>query len=57
MFVHVERETDDGLIVSGAKVVATGSAITHYNFIAQTALPIKKREFAVVAPCRWTRPA
>ena len=29
VFVHVEKERDDGLVVSGAKVVATGSAITH----------------------------
>ena len=35
VYVHVERETDAGLIVSGAKVVATGSALTHYNFLAQ----------------------
>ncbi|HTF55006.1 MAG TPA: 4-hydroxyphenylacetate 3-hydroxylase N-terminal domain-containing protein, partial [Pseudonocardia sp.] len=28
IFMHVEEERDDGLIVSGAKVVATGSAIT-----------------------------
>lgn len=48
IFVHVEQERDDGLIVSGAKVVATGSAITHYNFIAHYGLPIKKREFALV---------
>jgi 4-hydroxyphenylacetate 3-monooxygenase len=48
VFVHVEEERDDGLIVSGAKVVATGSAITHYNFIAHYGLPIKKREFALV---------
>jgi 4-hydroxyphenylacetate 3-monooxygenase len=49
VFVHVERETDNGLVVSGAKVVATGSALTHYNFIAHYGLPIKKREFALVA--------
>jgi 4-hydroxyphenylacetate 3-monooxygenase len=48
VFMHVEEERDDGLIVSGAKVVATGSAITHYNFIAHYGLPIKKREFALV---------
>ena len=48
VFMHVESERDDGLIVSGAKVVATGSAITHYNFIAHYGLPIKKREFALV---------
>ena len=34
VYVHVEKETDAGLIVSGAKVVATGSALTHANFIA-----------------------
>ncbi|WP_410569606.1 4-hydroxyphenylacetate 3-hydroxylase family protein [Amycolatopsis sp. cmx-4-61] len=49
VFVHVEKETDAGLVVSGAKVVATGSALTHYNFIAHYGLPIKKREFALVA--------
>jgi 4-hydroxyphenylacetate 3-monooxygenase len=32
-YVHVEKETDAGLIVSGAKVVATGSAMTHYTYI------------------------
>src|SRR5438552_3424827 len=34
VYVHVEKETDAGLVVSGAKVVATGSALTHANFIA-----------------------
>jgi 4-hydroxyphenylacetate 3-monooxygenase len=48
VFMHVDEERDDGLVVSGAKVVATGSAITHYNFIAHYGLPIKKREFALV---------
>jgi 4-hydroxyphenylacetate 3-monooxygenase len=49
VYVHVERETDAGLVVSGAKVVATNSALTNYNFIAHYGLPIKKREFALVA--------
>ncbi|WP_436393724.1 4-hydroxyphenylacetate 3-hydroxylase family protein [Amycolatopsis sp. MEPSY49] len=49
VFVHVEEERDDGLVVSGAKVVATGSALTHGNFIAHYGLPVKKREFALVA--------
>jgi 4-hydroxyphenylacetate 3-monooxygenase len=35
VFVHITRETDAGLRVSGAKVVATSSALTHYNFLAQ----------------------
>ena len=34
--VHVRRETDAGLIVSGAKVVATSAALCHYNFVGQT---------------------
>ncbi|WP_243718178.1 4-hydroxyphenylacetate 3-hydroxylase N-terminal domain-containing protein [Actinomadura sp. 7K534] len=49
VFVHVERETDAGVVVSGAKVVATASALTHYNFIAHYGLPIKDRRFALVA--------
>jgi 4-hydroxyphenylacetate 3-monooxygenase len=48
VFMKVEKETDSGLIVSGAKVVATGSAITNYNFIAHYGLPIKKKEFALI---------
>ncbi|GAA1997267.1 4-hydroxyphenylacetate 3-hydroxylase family protein [Catenulispora subtropica] len=49
VFIHAEAETDAGLVVSGAKVVATGSALTHYNFIAHYGLPIRKREYALVA--------
>src|SRR6202045_1596050 len=49
VYMHVEKETDGGLIVSGAKVVATTSTLTHYNFIANNgALPIKTKEFAFV---------
>ena len=48
VFVHVEEERDNGLIISGAKVVATGSAITHLNFIAHYGLPLKKKEFALI---------
>ncbi|NKQ52282.1 Pyoverdin chromophore biosynthetic protein pvcC [Amycolatopsis sp. K13G38] len=48
VFMHVEEENDKGLVVSGAKVVATGSAITHFNFLAHYGLPIKKREYALV---------
>jgi 4-hydroxyphenylacetate 3-monooxygenase len=49
VYVHAERETDAGVIVSGAKVVATSSALTHFNFIAHWGLPIKDRKFALVA--------
>jgi 4-hydroxyphenylacetate 3-monooxygenase len=49
VYVHVERETDNGLVVSGAKVVATGSALTNYNFVAHYgAAPIKTKEFALI---------
>src|SRR5437667_146083 len=49
VYMHVEKETDAGLIVSGAKVVATTSTLTHYNFIANNgALPIKTKDFAFV---------
>jgi 4-hydroxyphenylacetate 3-monooxygenase len=56
IFMHVEEERDDGLIVSGAKVVATGSAITHYNFIAHYGLPIKKKEFALICTVPMNTP-
>jgi 4-hydroxyphenylacetate 3-monooxygenase len=49
VYMHVEEERDDGLIVSGAKVVATTSTLTNYIFIGHNgALPIKTREFALV---------
>jgi 4-hydroxyphenylacetate 3-monooxygenase len=49
VYMHVEKETDGGLIISGAKVVATTSTLTHYNFIANNgALPIKTKPFAFV---------
>ncbi|XXX80222.1 4-hydroxyphenylacetate 3-hydroxylase N-terminal domain-containing protein [Sorangium sp. So ce134] len=48
VFVHVERETDRGIVVSGAKVVATGSALTNYTFISQYAtLPIQDEALAL----------
>jgi 4-hydroxyphenylacetate 3-monooxygenase len=47
VYMHVEKETDAGLMVSGAKVVATGSAFTHYNFIGNYGpLPVKTKEFS-----------
>jgi 4-hydroxyphenylacetate 3-monooxygenase len=35
VYVHVVDERDDGMIVSGAKMLATGSALTHATFVAQ----------------------
>ncbi|HTV89023.1 MAG TPA: 4-hydroxyphenylacetate 3-hydroxylase N-terminal domain-containing protein [Stellaceae bacterium] len=37
VYVTIEQETDAGVIVSGAKVVATAAALTHYNFLGQNA--------------------
>jgi len=53
VFVHVVRETDNGIVVRGAKVVATASALTHDIFIAHAGVsPVAKREFALafIAP-------
>src|ERR1700691_5866963 len=36
VYVSVQQETDGGIIVSGAKVVATSAAITHYNYMGQS---------------------
>ncbi len=35
VYISIEKETDAGIYVSGAKVVATSSALTHYNFLGQ----------------------
>jgi 4-hydroxyphenylacetate 3-monooxygenase len=49
VYMHVVDETDAGLVVSGAKVVATTSSLTHYNYRATPgALPIKTKPFAFV---------
>jgi aromatic ring hydroxylase len=47
--VHVEKETDAGIIVSGAKVVATGSALTNATFVAHNGLiPVQDRQYACI---------
>jgi aromatic ring hydroxylase len=49
IYAHATRETDAGIHVTGAKVVATGSALTHFIFIAHVGLlPIQDRNFALV---------
>src|SRR5215469_10605159 len=46
---HVEQETDAGIVVSGAKVVATGSVLTNYTFVAHHGLiPVQDKKFAIV---------
>jgi 4-hydroxyphenylacetate 3-monooxygenase len=37
VFITIQKENDAGIFVSGAKVVATSSALTHYNFLGQNA--------------------
>lgn len=56
VFMQVEKETDSGLIVSGAKVVATGSALTHCNFIAHYGIPIKEKKFALIFTAPMSSP-
>jgi len=47
--VHIEKETDGGIYVSGAKVVATGSALTNATFVAHHGLiPVQDPRYAVV---------
>ena len=49
VYCHVEKETDAGIIVSGAKVVATGSALTNYTFVAHHGLiPVGDKSFAAI---------
>ena len=50
VYVHVEKETDAGVIASGAKVVATGSALTNSNFIGfYGPTPLNRPEMALFA--------
>jgi 4-hydroxyphenylacetate 3-monooxygenase len=35
VYITVQKETDAGIYVSGAKVVATNSVLTNYNFLGQ----------------------
>ena len=49
VYCHVTKETDGGIHVSGAKVVATGSALTHYTFVAHHGLiPVQGKNYACV---------
>jgi aromatic ring hydroxylase len=49
VYCHVEKETDAGIVVSGAKVVATGSALTNYTFVAHHGLiPVGDKKFATI---------
>ena len=49
IFITIQKETDAGIYVSGAKVVATSSALTHYNFLGQNAaVPTHDTDLAVM---------
>ena len=49
IYMHVTKETDAGIRVSGAKVVATGSALTHFTFVAHHGLiPVQDKNFSMV---------
>src|SRR5438093_1757467 len=49
VFITIQNETDAGIVVSGAKVVATSSALTHYNFLGQNAaVPTHDTDLAVM---------
>ena len=49
VFINIQKETDAGIFVSGAKVVATASALTHYNFLGQNAaVPLHDTDLAVM---------
>lgn len=48
VYINATKETDAGIVVSGAKVVATGSALTHYNFLGQYGpIPLGDKKFAI----------
>jgi len=48
IMIRVEEETDAGIIVSGAKVVATGSALAQQILIAHHFIPVTDKKFAPV---------
>jgi 4-hydroxyphenylacetate 3-monooxygenase len=50
VYVRAEKETDKGVIISGAKVVATNSALTHANFIGfYGPTPLNSPDMAIFA--------
>ena len=49
VFITIQKDTDAGIYMSGAKVVATSSALTHYNFLGQNAaVPLHDTDLAVM---------
>ena len=58
VFITIQKETDAGVYVSGAKVVATNSALTHYNFLGQGAgaVPAHDTDLAIMFIARMNAP-
>lgn len=56
VFVRVEEETDAGLIISGAKVVATGAALTHYTFVAHYGVVHNEKKFSPIFMVKTNAP-
>ncbi|WP_229632210.1 4-hydroxyphenylacetate 3-hydroxylase family protein [Pseudoduganella violaceinigra] len=48
VFIRVDEETADGLIISGAKVVATGAALTHFTFVAHYNVMYSDKKYSPV---------
>lgn len=53
--VRVIEENDSGLVVSGAKVVATNAALTHHNLIGNFT-PVQDKEFSLTFLCPVNAP-
>src|SRR4029079_8259084 len=49
VFITIQKDTVAVSVVSGAKVLATSAAITHYNFMGQNAaIPLNDTDLAVM---------
>ncbi|TFF42797.1 4-hydroxyphenylacetate 3-hydroxylase family protein [Pseudomonas sp. RIT623] len=48
VFVRVVEETADGLYISGAKVVATGAALTQYTFVAHYNVMYQDKKYSPI---------
>lgn len=48
VFVRVVEETADGLYISGAKVVATGAALTQYTFVAHYNVMYEDKKYSPI---------
>jgi 4-hydroxyphenylacetate 3-monooxygenase len=57
VYIRCVGETEEGILVSGAKMVATGSAIVNFNFVAHYGpLAIPKEEYALVFIAKMDTP-